>query len=89
MLHRINPARNEARFYYVLVGPALLDQHAVIRVWGRIGGQQRMLVTPCQDDRETQTLAERLIRRRLKRGYTLIWDEVSGRGAGSRRDRAR
>ncbi|MEW5956094.1 MAG: WGR domain-containing protein [Chloroflexota bacterium] len=69
-------ALNEARFYYVLVGPALLDRYAVIRVWGRIGGQQRIMVTPCQTADEARTLANRLIRRRLKRGYTLVQDKL-------------
>jgi predicted DNA-binding WGR domain protein len=78
LLHRINPAGNEFRFYYVLVGPALLDRHAVVRVWGRLGGQQRVLVTPCQTDEKARILANRLIQRRLKRGYTLIYDEASG-----------
>ncbi|MEW5956542.1 MAG: WGR domain-containing protein [Chloroflexota bacterium] len=76
LLHRINPLCNEARFYYVLVGPALLDRYAVVRVWGRIGGQQRIMVTPCQTDDEARTLANRLIRRRLKRGYTLVGDKM-------------
>jgi predicted DNA-binding WGR domain protein len=78
LFHRIDPARNEARSYYVLVGPALLDRHAVVRVWGRIGGQQRMMVTPCQTDAKARSLATKLIRLRLKRGYTPVWNEISG-----------
>jgi predicted DNA-binding WGR domain protein len=79
LLHRLNPARNEARSYYVLIGPALLDRHAVVRVWGRIGGQQRVMVTPCQtDDDEARTLARKLIQLRLRHGYTLVWNEMSG-----------
>ena len=77
LLHRLDPARNEARSYYVLVGPALLDRHAVIRVWGRIGGQQRVMVTPCQSDAEARTLANKLIQLRLRHGYTLVWNEMS------------
>jgi len=77
LLRRINLARNEARYYYVLVGPALLDRHAVIRVWGRIGGQQRVMVTPCQNDEEARTLAKKLIQLRLRHGYSLVWNEMS------------
>ena len=77
LLHRINPVCNEARFYYVLVGPALLDRHAVIRVWGRIGGHQRVMVTPCQTEEETRTLAKKLIQLRLRHGYTPVWNEMS------------
>ena len=72
LLHRIDPARNEARFYFVSIGPALFDPHAVIRIWGRIGGYQRLLVTPCQTSTEARKLAKRLVQRRLKRGYKLI-----------------
>ena len=78
LLHRIDPARNEARFYYLLVGPALLDRYAVIRIWGRIGGQQRMMVTRCETDGEAWTLAMKLIQLRLKHGYSLVWDDMSG-----------
>ena len=73
-----NPARNEARYYYVLVGPALLDRHAVIRVWGRIGDQQRVMVTPCQTDEQARNLANKLIQLRLRHGYTFVWNEMSG-----------
>jgi predicted DNA-binding WGR domain protein len=72
LLHRINPEKNEARFYLVEVGPSLLDPWAVIRLWGRIGGQQKGLVTPCQSDTEAEALARRLVRRKLKRGYIIV-----------------
>ena len=72
LLHRVNPEKNEARFYFVSIGPALFDPHAVIRIWGRIGGYQRILVTPCQTSTEARKLAKRLVQRRLKRGYKLI-----------------
>lgn len=72
LLHRVNPEKNEARFYFVSIGPALFDPCAVIRMWGRIGGFQRMLITPCQTPLEAQKLATRLVQRRLKRGYRLI-----------------
>lgn len=76
LLHRINPDRNEARFYYVLVGRTLLDQHGVMRIWGRIGGHQRAMITPCQTEEEARNVANMLIQRRLKRGYRLVWSEI-------------
>ena len=72
LLHRVNPEKNAARLYFVSIGPALFDPHAVIRVWGRIGGYQRLLVTPCQTSTEARKLAKRLVQRRLSRGYELI-----------------
>ncbi len=72
LLHRINVQKNEARFYLVSVGPSLLDAYAVMRVWGRIGGHQRSMVSPCASMEEAQTLADRLVRRRIKRGYWVV-----------------
>ncbi|MBE7550094.1 MAG: WGR domain-containing protein [Anaerolineales bacterium] len=47
LFHRIDPARNVARFCLITTGPALLDAYAMTRFWGRIGGHQRHLVSPC------------------------------------------
>ena len=51
LFHKIDPEENERRFYYLEVGSSLVDKHAVLRVWGRIGGQQRSLATPCAPTR--------------------------------------
>jgi hypothetical protein len=56
LLRRINLVKNESRFYMVLVGPSLLDEYAILRVWGRIGGQQRSMITPCTSDTEAHAL---------------------------------
>lgn len=78
LLHRIDPEKNERRFYLVTAGPGLLDPYAVVRFWGRIGGQQRQLLTPCDSAEQAQNLAERLVRRKLKRGYSLVGDLPAG-----------
>lgn len=72
LLHRIIPDLNEARFYYVMVGPSLVDKWAVIRVWGRIGGWQRQHITPCESLAAAERLAAKLVQQRLKRGYQLV-----------------
>jgi predicted DNA-binding WGR domain protein len=72
LLHRVNQERNEARFYLVIVGASLLDEHAVMRVWGRIGGYQRAMVTPCASAEEAEKLAGRLIRKRMRHGYSIV-----------------
>ncbi len=72
LMHRINPERNERRFYAVQVGPSLFDEHAVLRLWGRIGGYQRQMVTPCQSPDDAQALARQLIQRRLQHGYQIL-----------------
>ncbi len=72
LLHRINPEKNEFRYYQLSVGPSLLDEWAVTRYWGRIGGRQRGLITPCASDTEAEALAGRLLRKRLRHGYRII-----------------
>jgi predicted DNA-binding WGR domain protein len=71
-LQRVNPERNEQRYYIVQVGPSLLDDYAVLRVWGRMGGQQRHTVIACQSQAEADRLADSLIRRRLRHGYVTV-----------------
>lgn len=75
LLHRINPSQNEFRFYLVVTGPSLFDPYAVIRVWGRIGGHQREMITSCASAEEAERLAGQLIQRKMKRGYVPIKDE--------------
>lgn len=72
LLHRVNPDRDEARYYSVMIGPTLVDPLAVVRTWGRIGGFEKQLITPVADAAAARRLAGRLIRRRLKRGYTIV-----------------
>ena len=73
LMHRINVQKNEARFYLVMIGPSLLDAYAVLRMWGRIGGHQRSMVSPCASAEEAQALADRLVRRRMGRGYSIVY----------------
>jgi predicted DNA-binding WGR domain protein len=72
LLHRVDPQENVSRFYLVTVGPSLLDAYAVLRVWGRIGGYERSMVSPCASAEEAQALADRLVRRRIRRGYWIV-----------------
>lgn len=69
---RIDPARNEARFYYLGWQPALFDGNAVIRVWGRKGGYQRLLVTPFPSLEQAWPTIRSIIKTRLRRGYRIV-----------------
>jgi predicted DNA-binding WGR domain protein len=80
LLHKVNHEKNQARFYLVVVGRSLLDRHAVLRVYGRIGGHQRTMCTPCDSADEAQSLADRLIKRRLRHGYEIVEIPPSRRG---------
>lgn len=72
LLHRINPEKNEARFYLVEAGTSLLDPYVVWRLWGRIGGAQRGMITPCPSPEVAEKLAARLVQRKMRRGYVLV-----------------
>lgn len=73
---RSDPDNNVQRFYYIAVQPALLDaasQWSVLRIYGRIGGAQQEMVPVSFDDWESaHMLAQRLIQRRVKRGYVPV-----------------
>lgn len=75
LLHRIDSERNERRYYLVEAGPSLLDEYAVLRYWGRIGGGQRRMITPCTSAEEMEKLAGKLVGKKVKRGYWIVQDE--------------
>ncbi len=67
-----DPARDRARFSTLTWQPALWGGGALVRRWGRLGGPGRS-PTACYPDRASaQASVERLIRRRLKRGYRVV-----------------
>ena len=77
LFHRINEDKDEARFYLVQVGPSLLDEHAVLQVWGEIGGIQHHRVTACATAAEARSLAQRVTNQRLRQGYFVVSMESS------------
>jgi predicted DNA-binding WGR domain protein len=72
LFERVNPNRNEVRFYYLAWQPTLFDAGAVVRLWGRKGESQTELATPFETLAEAWPTLRRLIRTRLRRGYRLI-----------------
>jgi predicted DNA-binding WGR domain protein len=46
ILHRIDPARNMARFYALDVQPDLFACILLVKAWGRIGGRGRVVHEP-------------------------------------------
>ena len=67
-----DPTKNRARFYTVTWQPALWGGGAIVRRWGRLGGQGRALTVFYPDRASAQESVERLIRRRLRRGYQVV-----------------
>lgn len=77
LLHRINPEKNEARYYRITVGPCLAGPYAVIWVWGRIGRRRSgFLIRVCTSAVEAEALAARSVQRRLRRGYVEVKEEL-------------
>jgi predicted DNA-binding WGR domain protein len=69
-LRRIDPSRNMSRFYRLDVQPDLFGSVSLVKEWGRIGAQGRMVVE-CYD---TEALAADALRQhadsKRRRGYS-------------------
>jgi predicted DNA-binding WGR domain protein len=85
LFERINPHKNMRRFYYVGYHSTLIDEAAVVRLWGRIGGQQKHLSPqPFASLEEAWPLLRSIIRARLRHGYAIVLPErFAGQGDGS------
>ena len=68
----VDPERNRARFYTLTWQPALWGGGAIVRTWGRLGGPGRAMTAFYPDRASAQASVERLIRRRLRRGYRVV-----------------
>jgi len=68
-LHRIDPARNMARFYRISSTPSLFGDICIVREWGRIGKRGRTRIDLYAQ--EIEAAAARLALEQLKRrrGY--------------------
>lgn len=77
LLHKINPDRNQARYYRIRVGPSVVGLYALHRAWGRLGRRRSgFLIQPCADEAEARRLAERLVQAKLRRGYVVVEVEL-------------
>jgi predicted DNA-binding WGR domain protein len=68
ILHRIDPAKNMRRFYWLDVQPDLFGQWCFIREWGRIGraGLRTVPFPTAADAREALAAQQRM---KERRGY--------------------
>ena len=72
-LERVNPAKNEKRFYYISWQPTLLDSGAVVRIYGRKGECRRIMAPiPFPALPDAWPFIRAVIRRRLRNGYRLV-----------------
>jgi predicted DNA-binding WGR domain protein len=68
---RVDPALNESRYYYLAWQPTLLGP-AVVRMWGRRGGQQQVRATPFDTLPDAWPEIRRHIRARLRHDYRIV-----------------
>lgn len=68
-LHRIDPARNMARFYRLSSAPSLFGDICVVREWGRIGRPGRIRIDLYKKREEADAAREALSRVKRQRGY--------------------
>ncbi|MEM7345059.1 MAG: WGR domain-containing protein [Chloroflexota bacterium] len=76
LFERHNRVKNEMRFYYLAWQPTLLAEGAIVRVWGRKHGQQRVMVTEAASLDAAWPTIRALIRTRLRHGYRVVGPEV-------------
>lgn len=68
---RSDPARKAHRFYVVQLAPTLFGEWTVLREWGRIGSPGTVRSTSFASEQDAQQTEEEIVRRRLRRGYTM------------------
>jgi len=68
-LHRIEPARNMARYYRISSSPSLFGDICLVREWGRIGRPGRIRVDLYDSVGGANAAGEALLRMKLRRGY--------------------
>ena len=64
--------QQQQRFYLLSWQASLIDDQAVVRVYGQKDGWQKVLVTPFDSLEEAWPLIRRLISRRLRKGYRIV-----------------
>ena len=72
LFHRIDPARDMARFYALSIEPSLFGDHAVIRRWGRIGTRGRQMIELHAGTDAALAAFSRLAAARYRRGYVAV-----------------
>ncbi|PBB65973.1 WGR domain-containing protein [Mesorhizobium sp. WSM4312] len=70
-LHRIDAARNMARFYSLTIQPTLFGGASLIRNWGRIGTKGRIKIETFDEPQDVDGALVRLERAKRRRGYVV------------------
>jgi hypothetical protein len=77
LFERVRPEQNECCFYYLAYLPTLLDERAVIRLYGRKGSAQRLITPqPFGSLQAAWPLLREIIKTRLRHGYRIVQPEA-------------
>jgi predicted DNA-binding WGR domain protein len=77
VLHRVDNARNMARFYAMSIGPTLFGGRSLVRNWGRIGTWGRHKIELFEDEAAAESAMVRLAGIKSARGYLEVPDRRS------------
>jgi len=69
VLRRLEPARNVARFYALMIERDLFGRTVLVRHWGRIGGRGRERTDEHASEGEAAVALEKLAASKRRRGY--------------------
>ena len=73
LFDRVNPAKNEHRYYYLGWQPTLVDKGAVVRLFGRKNGAQRMISPqPFESLQAAWPFLRAIIKTRLRHNYRIV-----------------
>ena len=68
-LRRIDPARNMCRFYRLDIQPDLFGRVLLMKQWGRVGTQGRMVMESFESEAPALAALQRQAERKRRRGY--------------------
>ena len=74
VLHRVDAARNMARFYAMSIETTLFGGRSLVRNWGRIGTWGRYKIELFEDEAAAETAMARLAGIKSGRGYLRVPD---------------
>ncbi len=68
-LVKINPEKNQYRFYQLAVWPDLFGGFSLVREWGRIGQSGQLRFNPFPTEQAAREALTNLIQRKCRTGY--------------------
>jgi predicted DNA-binding WGR domain protein len=68
-LRRADPARNMCRFYRLDIQPDLFGRVLLMKQWGRVGTQGRMVAESFDNEELALAALQRQAERKRRRGY--------------------